>query len=193
MIRPLDEGEFPEAGALAAAAFREDPGFAYILPDDALRRFRLPSLLEALLRADALAGGRVSGAFDDGALVGVSSVMPAGRENPGIPEWIGHLPSLAWLLARPAALLRGLALIRSVEARRGQDCDYLHLLCVHPAAQGRGIGAALINDAVKNAGRSLYLETFAESNRAWYESRGFKLQLEVRSPVRPAFWTMRRG
>lgn len=193
MIRALAEDEFPEAAALAAAAFREDPGFAHILPDDALRRTRLPSLFEAMLRVDALAGGRVSGAFDDGALVGMSSVIPARIENPGLPEWIRHLPTLAWFLVEPAALLRALSLIHAIEERRTQDSDYLHLLAVHPATQGRGIGAALINEAIKGAGHSLYLETFTEANRSWYEARGFKFLMEVGSPVRPTFWTLRRA
>lgn len=56
MIRPLEENEFREAAALAAAAFREDPGFAHVLPDDAERRVRLPSIFETLLRVDAAAG-----------------------------------------------------------------------------------------------------------------------------------------
>lgn len=193
MIRPLEENEFCEAAALAAAAFREDPGFSHVLPDDAERRRRLPSILEALLRTDAAAGGRVSGAFDEGALVGVSSVLRAGVENPGLPDWIKHLPILSWMLARPAALLRALSLIHAVEERRTKDSDYLHLLAVHPATQGRGIGAALLNDAVKSAADSLYLETFVESNRSWYEGRGFQSLMEVRSPLRPTFWTLRRS
>lgn len=192
MIRELTEDEFPEAAALVAAAFREDPGFAHIIPDDAERRLRLPSIFEALLRVDAAAGGRVSGAFDEGALVGVTSVLPDGIENPVIPDWIKHLPGLAWLLARPAALLRALALIHAVEERRTSQSDYLHILAVHPATQGRGIGAALVNAAIKSARHSIYLETFTESNRAWYEARGFKFLMEIRSPTRPTFWTMRR-
>lgn len=193
MIRELTENEFPEAAALVAAAFREDPGFAHILPDDAERRLRLPSVFEALLRVDAVAGGRVSGAFDEGALVGVISVLPAGIENPGIPDWIRHLPGLVWLTLKPSALLRALSLIHAVEDRRTKDSDYLHILAVHPATQGRGIGAALINDAIKKAGKSIYLETFTESNRAWYEARGFRFIMEIRSPARPTFWTMRRN
>lgn len=192
MIRPLAEDEFPEAAALAAAAFREDPGFVHILPDDALRRRRLPSLFEAMLRVDALAGGRVSGAFDDGALIGLSSIIPAGIANPDLPDWIKHLPGLSWFLCQPAALLRALALIHAIEERRTKESDYLHLLAVHPATQGRGVGAALLNDAIKRAGHSLYLETFTESNRSWYEARGFVFLMEVRSPMRPPFWTMRR-
>jgi GNAT superfamily N-acetyltransferase len=189
VIRELSEGELPGAAALAAAAFREDPGFAHILPDDALRRRRLPSLFEAMLRVDALAGGRVSGAFEDDALIGLSSIIPAGAENPGIPEWLKHLPSLAWFLGEPAALLRAAALIRAVAERRTKESDYLHLLAVHPATQGRGVGAALLNAAPK----ALYLETFEERNASWYEARGFRRIAEIRSPVRPVFWTLRRG
>ena len=143
MIRELTGGEFSEAGALAAAAFREDPGFSFIFPDDARRRRRLPSIFEAMLRVDAGSGGRVSGAFEDGALIGVSSVIRAGLENPGIPDWIRHLPKLAWFALDPAAMLRGLSLIHAIEERRTKDSDYIHLIAVHPATQGRGIGAAL--------------------------------------------------
>lgn len=192
MIRELTEGEFAEAGALAAAAFRDDPAFAFVLPGDAERRLRLPSLLEASLRVDAAAGARVRGAFDEGALVGVSSVRRAGLESPSLPDWIRHLPGLAWLLLRPAAILRALSLIRAVEERRAPGADYLHLLAVHPATQGRGIGAALLNDALKEARGPLCLETFAAENRAWYAARGFTLLMEVSSAARPTFWTFRR-
>ncbi|MDP3542833.1 MAG: GNAT family N-acetyltransferase [Elusimicrobiota bacterium] len=188
MIRPLEDRELPEAAALAAAAFREDPAFAHVLPDDAQRRIRLPSMFAALLRIDRAAGGLVSGAFDDGALVGLSSVLPAGAAAPSLPDWTRQLPEVGWFLFQPAALLRGLALSRAVEEHRPNGTDYLHLLAVHPATQGRGVGAALLNAAPK----PLSLETFTEANLAWYEARGFKLLLEVRSPARPTFWALRR-
>lgn len=189
MIRPLTEAEFPEAAALAAAAFREDPGFSHILPDDAERRRRLPALFSALLKIDAAAGGNISGAFDDGALIGLSATLPAGAEDPGLPDWIRHLPELSWFLAQPAATLRALALVRALGERRLKDSDYLHLLAVHPATQGRGVGAALLNAAPKR----LCLETFEERTAAWYRNRGFRLIGETRSPVRPTFWAMKRG
>lgn len=193
MIRDIADAEFAEAGALAAAAFREDPGFSYILPDDAVRRWRLPSLLEALLRVDAAGGGSVRGAFEGGALVGVAASLRAGAESPDLVAWIRHLPELGWLLLEPAALLRALSLLRALEALRPAETGYLHLLAVHPATQGRGIGAALLRDALEGAGGPLHLETFTRDNVSWYERKGFKNRGEVVSASRPTFWTMRRG
>ncbi len=191
MIRALSESELAAAAHLAAAAFREDPGFAHVIPDHALRRWRLPSLIEALLRVDAAAGGRATGAFDEGALVGVAAVLPAGAPNARLRDWLKHGRGLLWLVKDPAAILRALALVDAVARMRPAGDDYLRLLAVHPAAQGRGVGAALLRDALKS-GKPLSLETFTPENAAWYEARGFQRRAEVRSPSRPAFWTLRR-
>ncbi|MBI3288224.1 MAG: hypothetical protein HYZ74_01760, partial [Elusimicrobia bacterium] len=142
MIRALGEDEVPLAAALAAAALREDPGFSHILPDDALRRWRLPSLIGAFLRLDLASGARLSGAFDDGALVGVSCVLPPAAPKPPLHRWARQAAASAWLLCRPSALLRALGLMRALDGVRPRDFDYLRLLAVHPAAQGRGVGAA---------------------------------------------------
>jgi GNAT superfamily N-acetyltransferase len=188
VIRELAEDELTEAGALAAAAFRDDAGFSHILPDDAERRWRLPSLLEGMMRVDRACGGEVLGAFDEGALVGIASIMPAAKAGPDAPDWIRELPRLGWLLLSPAVLMRAAGLRGAIESVRPKTLDYLNLLAVHPAAQGRGVGAALLNAAPK----TLYLETFEERNAAWYEARGFRRTSEVVSPVRPTFWTLRR-
>jgi GNAT superfamily N-acetyltransferase len=192
VIRPLDDAGLTAAAHLAAAAFREDPGFSHLIPDDAKRRYRLPALIEAILRVDAALGGRVMGAFDEGALVGMSSLLPAGVRNPGPLDWLKRARGLTWLLSDPAALLRTLALVGAMERLRPKDDDYLHLLAVHPATQGRGIGAALLRDALKTE-NAVYLETFTKENAAWYEARGFEVRLAFSSPVRPAFWTLRHA
>jgi GNAT superfamily N-acetyltransferase len=191
VIRELRRDELAGAGELLGAAFRDDPAFAHILPDDAARRRRLPSLLTAMLRVDAARGGSVRGAFDGSALVGAASVMPAGGAEPALSAWFAHAPSLAWLLADPAGLLRALGLARAVARLRPRQPRYLHLLGVHPACQGRGVGAALLKHAFE--GGPLYLETFLAANAAWYEARGMERLMEARSADRPTFWTLRRG
>lgn len=191
MIRDLAAAELLPAAHLAAAAFREDPGFAHILPDDAARRWRLPSLIEAILRVDAAAGGRVRGAFDENALVGMCSVLPADAPNPGFLSWLRHWRGLSWMLRDPAAILRSLALVDAMDRRHPAGTDHLHLLAVHPATQGRGVGAALVRDSLKFR-KPVYLETFTAENAAWYEKRGFHSIAVVSSPVRPTFWTFKR-
>ncbi len=188
MIRPLAESELSAAAALAAAAFREDAGFSHIIPDDALRRWRLPDLIEAMLRVDAACGGTVSGAFDGDALVGISSVTPGAAAGPDLADWTRELPRLAWLALEPAILLRAVGIRRAIESVRPKTLDYLNLLAVHPATQGRGIGAALLNAAPKK----LYLETFEERNAEWYKARGFRQIAEFQSVLRPSFWALRR-
>jgi ribosomal protein S18 acetylase RimI-like enzyme len=191
VIRALEESEISAAAHLAAAAFREDPGFSHLLPDDAVRRWRLPSLIEAMFRVDAASGGQVRGAFDDGALVGVAATLPSGAPSPRLRDWLAHWRGLAWMLRDPAAILRSLALVDAIERLHPKDAGYLHVLAVHPATQGRGVGAALVRDVLKSE-KSVYLETFAPSNVVWYEARGFKRLAEVSSPVRPTFWTFIR-
>ncbi|MFI5348997.1 MAG: GNAT family N-acetyltransferase [Elusimicrobiota bacterium] len=188
MIRDLTADEITAAAHLAAAAFREDPGFSHLLPDDAVRRWRLPSLLETMLRVLVAAGGRVRGALDDGALVGIAATLPAGAPSPRLLDWLKHWRRLSWMLKDPAAILRCLALVDAIERHHPKDADYLHVLAVHPATQGRGVGAALVRDVQKSK-NPVYLETFTPENVAWYEARGFKRLLEVNSPVRPTFWT----
>lgn len=192
MIRDLFPAEFPDAAALAAAAFRDYPAYAHIVPDDAERRRRLPSLILAALRLDRALGAAIRGAFDGGALVGMSSTRPAGSPEPTRLGWLKASRGLWWMLGRPSAALRALAQAEAVGAVKVRGADYLHLLAVHPATQGRGIGAALINDALKS-GRGLYLETFSPESAAWYDARGFERTAETRSPHRATFWTFRRA
>jgi GNAT superfamily N-acetyltransferase len=193
VIRELSEDEIAPAALLAAAAFQEDPGFSHILPADADRRKRLPSLLDAMFRVDAASGGRVRGAFDDCALIGIVATVPVRAPHRGVLDWLKHWRSLSWMAASPSTILRALALSDAVERLRPASADYLHVLAVHPAAQGRGVGAALVREVLKD-GSSVYLETFTPKNVAWYEARGFARAAEVASPVRPPFWTfIRRG
>src|SRR5262249_61319220 len=73
---------------------------------------------------------------------------------------------------------------------------YLFLLGVDPAAQGRGIGRALVAPILERCDRdgvAAYLETSAERNLALYRSLGFDVTGEIDLRRGPKVWLMLRA
>jgi predicted N-acetyltransferase YhbS len=72
----------------------------------------------------------------------------------------------------------------------------LDQLAVEPAAQGRGIGGAMLRFAISKAGDDglpLFLETGVAGNVPLYERFGFRVMLEGDVPWGgPHIWFMRR-
>ena len=72
----------------------------------------------------------------------------------------------------------------------------LDQLAVEPAAQGRGIGGAILQFAISRAEADhlpLYVETGMTANVAWYERFGFRVVIEGDAPGDgPHVWFMRR-
>jgi len=66
---------------------------------------------------------------------------------------------------------------------------YLTIVGVHPAAQGRGIGAQLIRPTLieaTQAGAYCYLETFTPRTVAFYERLGFARLAQFEEPTTQA-------
>lgn len=189
MIRRLSPSELPAAAALAAAAFREDPGLAFVIPDDAQRRRLLPALFAASIAVDLRAGARVLGAYEDGALVGLSSWRATGQETPGLSAWLPHAPSLWRLYADPRRVLRAALLTRTARSPLLKGRGRARLLAVHPTCAGRGVGAALLADMLSEG--PLYLETFEPASRRWCAARGLTELAERRAAGVPPFWAFR--
>ncbi|MCB0044573.1 MAG: GNAT family N-acetyltransferase [Caldilineaceae bacterium] len=64
-----------------------------------------------------------------------------------------------------------------------------------PARQGQGIGGALMQPLLLQAGQEqtpCYLETFAERNLAFYVQQGFEVTDKSRVKDGPVFWGMVR-
>jgi ribosomal protein S18 acetylase RimI-like enzyme len=63
---------------------------------------------------------------------------------------------------------------------------YLSIIGIQPSAQGRGLGAALLTDTLKEsseAGATCYLETFTPRNLKFYERVGFRRVAEHHEPT----------
>ena len=104
---------------------------------------------------------------------------------------------LSWvLISGPAPLRRSLrdeAAIR--DARVAHPHLYLWVLGVEPAAQGRGVGRALIEDAIGRGeaqGVPTYLETSTEQNASMYHRFGFQRVGEIDLPSGVRMWQLER-
>ena len=88
------------------------------------------------------------------------------------------------------------AVMAALEPWHPQDpCHYLNLLGVDPAAQGRGLGSALLAAALDRAdaaGEPAYLEATSPDNRRLYERHGFGTVGEIVVPDGPTLWSMWR-
>lgn len=187
-----------EAAAVLARAFHGSPNFVDLFPDVRVRARVLPRVFAAGCR-DALRAGRVDAAVRDGAVVGVAVWLPphgfpltAGRQLRLLPD------TLRVLALAPGAVGR-LTRFDAALARHHPDQPYWYLeaVGVDPAAQGAGIGTALLRPGLERADRAglrCYLETATEANVAWYRRLGFVVveQRVTLVPGGPPNWTMLR-
>src|SRR5918994_4093997 len=179
-IRRATRGDTDACAGVLARAFHDDPGTVLYEPDDARRAEILPRFFRCFVAA----------ALDeDGDLV------VAGDPVNGIAMWFGperHSPSPDAMGANgfgdvleasgPEASQRLLAMVGELDAQHERLTDGPHLRLeffgVDPAAQGSGIGSALIEHGHRRAdemGIRCYLETFTQENVRFYAQRGYEL------------------
>lgn len=182
--------ETPQLVATLAAAFADDPALAWILPDRDDRLHRLPRLF-SLIAAEDLASGL---ALRSAGSQAVSLWLDSADAGSGLFDTLRHLPGYWWALG--GGLLRGLRVSQAIEAHHPRDTafDYLHFIGVAPAAQGQGLGGALIRAGQARAsarGRPIYLETATPENVGLYQRLGFSILAEWHpAPAAPRFWSM---
>jgi GNAT superfamily N-acetyltransferase len=171
-----------DAAAIAdvlVAAFLEDPGAVIFEPDAERRVAILPSFFGAWVRAAIADGGDL--------------VVPSGAAVTGVASWFGParygpsdeaLEAAGWreVLATfgDSAAARMVAMTDALERQHARLAPWPHLRLdffgVVPAAQGTGLGSALIEHGHARAdamGLPCYLETFTERNVAFYRRRGY--------------------
>lgn len=179
-----------------AQAFRKEPNFTYMLPDDRYREKRLAWFFGSFVAGLGLHYGEVyTTRSGEGGAIWMrpgASVSPWGAFRAG-------------LLAMPFRLgLRGsrrsMILGGHIESVRDEAAPpahwYLTALGVRPGEQGRGIGRALVQPVLSRADRvgvPCYLETFRERTAAFYERLGFDIVRTDAVPGGgPPFWCMVR-
>ena len=192
-IRKATLADAPRLAQTLASAFQDDPVIAWIFPDQRRRRAVLAAFMEFRLRNLAFPHDQVW-TTTDGAAAAVW-FPPPGRWPLPLPQRLRLLPALVRFLGlRTASILGGL---ERMEARHPQDRAhwYLFILGTEQAAQGRGLGSAMLAHMLARVdadGMPAYLESSSERNLALYGRHGFEITSEVVIPGGPKIWPMWR-
>jgi GNAT superfamily N-acetyltransferase len=178
--------------AMLARAFADDPAIAWIFPDPAVRRRKLPSLFAMLFDEDAADGVRL---MTPGGEATTLWRAPGHAETPPLTMLRSALPMLATF---GFALGRAIAVANAIEAHFPKyPFWYLHIAGCDPVHQGKGLGKAAVQaglDRMSGSGVPFYLETATERNLGFYQGLGFRVTGEWRvGRDGPLFWSMLNG
>jgi ribosomal protein S18 acetylase RimI-like enzyme len=197
--RPLVGADLSAVVAMSSRAFFDDPFFTYLLPDDEMRRSRLPYFFRAVYNHMGEHGRIVTVRNDADEPVGVAAWLTTGGYPLPMKVQLSQVPtSLRAFYRRPRSLLAGnkymAALLR---AHRKDPQWYLMVLCAEPAAQRSGVGTMLLENAfvqVDAEGVGSHLETPRFDNVAYYQRFGYEL-IETLTPIEgaPPYYTMWRA
>jgi GNAT superfamily N-acetyltransferase len=180
----------PDLSSALAEAFQDDPVMGWLLPDPerrvaALRRFfALECEHIALPHGACIAASDIDiAAGGPERTLGAALVLPPGRWRMPVRAQAGHAPEFLRIFGR--RLPHALGLLAMIERRHPrQPHRYLAYLGVAPAAQGLGVGTALLTAMLERSDREglpAYLEASSPRNAQLYRRLGF----ETLSVVRP--------
>ncbi|MFD0689389.1 GNAT family N-acetyltransferase [Actinomadura fibrosa] len=185
----------PVAGVLGRA-FDDDPVWRWLLPDDGSRVRRLTLLFRTALRHVHLRHGATEATGRGAAVEAAALWDPPGQWHiPLATQARQALPLLRVFGARVPAALRTLG---EIEAHHPREPHwYLSVLGTDPAAQGNGLGGALLRsrlDRCDAGALPAYLESSKEQNVPYYERFGFRVTRELALPGKgcPPVWLMWR-
>jgi ribosomal protein S18 acetylase RimI-like enzyme len=187
------EADVPALSRALARAFHDDPVACWSSPRETgrlrmLERFHGARLRQALREQEV---------WTSPGLEGAALWLPPGcwRSTPREDLELARCmvtPRLVWRMPLVfAGFLRGIERHHPAE----QPHWYLAVLGTEPAAQGRGIGSALLSPVLSRCdadGVGAYLESSKERNIAFYARHGFRVTRELRLPRGPSMWAMWR-
>jgi GNAT superfamily N-acetyltransferase len=148
--RPLGKDGVREAADVACRAFDSGPFFEFVYPEER-RRARGVRVIHRTVFAHPGPGARIRTVRDArDRIVGLSLWMPTGHNPLPATSQLAQLPGVLRSCGfRPSVLRTGIAYARATEPLHPKVPHwYLSVLMTEPAAQGRGIGTALMDEAL---------------------------------------------
>jgi GNAT superfamily N-acetyltransferase len=190
-VRKAAPAEAAVVSSALAAAFEDDPVFRWMLPDETDRAARTRAFFDLVV--EVLAVHDDAWTTTDG-ITGAALWVPYGQPPMSDERADRFLAEVAEICGRHAD--RTLELIAAMdESHPHAPHEYLWFVGVVPAAQGRGIGSALIAPVLERADRAgapAYLEATSPLNKALYERHGFRARSPISVAGGPPMWPMWR-
>ena len=190
-VRPARGEEVPQLAAMLARAFHDDPVTAWFLRNEPKRPRYAKRFFGWQLRR--LIDQEQVHVAEDGSGAALWALPGRWRESTwqAAKLFVSLLPAVG---AQFPVAARG---IERVEKRHPSEPHlYLAVLGTDPAAQGRGIGTALMRPGLELCDRDglpAYLESSKERNIAFYSRFGFRVTEEIPMPGGgPKVWLMWR-
>ncbi|WP_433504057.1 GNAT family N-acetyltransferase [Pseudonocardia halophobica] len=190
-VRKAGRSDHAAVAATLAAAFVDDPIFAWIHPVPSDRADRTLFFFERVVA--------VLAQHDD--------IWAAGPDAAGAALWVPHGSA-------PMSDEEGEAFGGALAERAGDDAErlfalmtvmeehhphepheYLWFLGVRPDEQGRGVGSATMTPVLARADRAghrAYLEATSPRSKALYERHGFVAEAPISAAGSPPVWPMWR-
>ena len=166
VVRTATPSDLSGAAAALADAFADDPSFGFIPTDERAARVR------AYMAAAVTHGWLVEVAVDGDQVLGAGLWEPPGRPTPTVTESVRHSLGMVRALGRHWFAA---ARIDRVLARHRPPVPhwFLGYLGVAAAAQGRGVGRALLEHRLGAIEGPVYLEAATDRAAALYRRLGF--------------------
>ncbi|MET0423043.1 MAG: GNAT family N-acetyltransferase [Actinoplanes sp.] len=189
-VAPVDTEEITD---LVAAAMWDGPVARWLNADREVRRTESPRYFEIFVE-HAVRYGEVYATADGdtGRLTGVALWFPMTAVIPPPMDYEQRLKEVAG-----PSFDRACQLDAAIEAHHPMDPHhYLAFLAVHPDAQSRGLGSALLDRhhaRLDEAGLPAYLEANHPRNRDLYLRHGYQVRSVIELPDGPPLWTMWRS
>ncbi|HVT00368.1 MAG TPA: GNAT family N-acetyltransferase [Solirubrobacterales bacterium] len=186
------EADLPALAGMLTRAFDDDPVARYGCPRDALRPWMLERFHAARNRQMLRAGEIWMSAGGESAAVWAApdNWRSSVRDDLAFSRALLH----PRLLRRAPLVGWGL---QGIERHHPPAPPhwYLATLGTEPAAQGRGLGSAVLAPVLEECDRDgvgAYLESSKERNIDYYARFGFRVTRELRLPRGPRVWLMWR-
>jgi GNAT superfamily N-acetyltransferase len=190
-IRGATAADVTALSRALAAAFEDDPIFAWLLPDRRRRHDRLLRFF-ALELGDVVLPTGAAWMSAEGS--GASLELPPGGWRMPLQLQALHAPQFVAVFGR--SLPRALITITKMERKHLREPHlYVPYVGVAPEAQGAGLGTRLLGRTLERAdadGLPTYLEATSEQNAALYARLGFEHLGAFTVLGSPPLWPMRR-